>query len=134
MEQASGLSEVVRLARARRDVDVICFTGYRYEALLKKPASSGVPGLLAVTDVLVDGPYVREKNNSLGLRGSTNQRILHLTERLQGNSLENQARKVEFKIADGSLTMVGIPTPRIASVLTDICQDRPGSRAYYERS
>jgi anaerobic ribonucleoside-triphosphate reductase activating protein len=122
MEQALALAEVVRLARQRRDLDVICFTGYRYETLLKKPTHSGVPDLLELVDVLIDGPYIREQNDSVGLRGSKNQRIIYLTERLQGYQLENQVRKVEFKIDDGSLTMVGIPTPGIASVLTEIFQ------------
>lgn len=128
MEQAKALAEVVRLARHRRDLDVICFTGYRYETLLKKPARSGVLDLLELVDVLIDGPYISKKNNSIGLRGSTNQRIIHLTDRLQGYQLENQVRKVEFKIDDGSLTMVGIPTPGIASVLTEIFQPEADSR------
>lgn len=134
MEQASSLAEVVRLARKRQDLDVICFTGYRYETLLKKPANSGVPGLLQLVDVLVDGPYIREKNNSLGLRGSTNQRIIYLTEKLRGYPLENQARQIEFRIDNGFLTMVGIPTPSIDLALTEIYHVEPGLRAYYERS
>ena len=128
MEQALALAEVVRLARQRRDLDVICFTGYRYEKLLKKPANSGVPDLLELVDVLIDGPYIREQNDSVGLRGSKNQRIIYLTDRLQVYQLENQARKVEFKIEDGSLTMVGIPTPGVASVLTEIFQPEADSR------
>jgi anaerobic ribonucleoside-triphosphate reductase activating protein len=134
MEQASPLAEVVRLARQRRDLDVICFTGYRYETLLKKPVNSGIPGLLQLVDVLVDGPYIREKNNSLGLRGSANQRIIYLTEKLRGHPLESQARQIEFRIDDGFLTMVGIPTPSIDSALTEIYHAEPGLRAYYERS
>ena len=133
MEQARALVEFILLARQRRDLNVICFTGYRYETLLNKPAITGVPNLLQLVDVLVDGPYIREKNNSVGLRGSTNQRIIHLTEKLHGYELENQARQVEFRIDDGSFTMVGIPTPGIASVLTEIFVDGPGSRAYNER-
>ena len=134
MEQAGALAEVVRLARQRRDLDVICFTGYRYETLLKKPADSGIPNLLQVVDVLIDGPYINEKNNSIGLRGSTNQRIIHLTDRLRASKLEHQTRKIEFKIDDGSLTMVGIPTPGIASALIEILQRGAESRTYYERA
>lgn len=134
MEQAEALAEVVRLARQRRDLDVICFTGYRYETLLKKPADSGIPNLLQVVDVLIDGPYISEKNNSVGLRGSTNQRIMYLTDRLHEYKLEDQTRKIEFKIDDGSLTMVGIPTPSIVSALAEILQKETDSRAYYERS
>jgi anaerobic ribonucleoside-triphosphate reductase activating protein len=129
MEQADALAEVVRLARQRRDLDVICFTGYRYETLLRKPANSGVPNLLQLVDVLIDGPYIEEQNDSVGLRGSQNQRVIYLTDRLKGYQLENQVRKIEFKIDDGSLTMVGIPTPSIASALTEIFYYEAESRA-----
>lgn len=123
MEQSQALAKVVLLARQKRDLDVICFTGYRYETLLKKPANSGVHNLLQLVDVLVDGPYISAKNNSIGLRGSTNQRIIYLTNRLREYQLENQERKVEFKIEDGSFTMVGIPTQKITSILTEIIQE-----------
>jgi len=120
MEQAGALAEVARLAKQKRDLDVICFTGYRYETLLKKPTESGVPKLLSHLDVLIDGPYISAQNDSVGLRGSKNQRIIHLTNKLRTHQLEYQTRKIEFKIDNGSLTMVGIPTPKIVSMLKDI--------------
>lgn len=120
MEQAGALAEVVRLARQKRDLDVICFTGYLYETLLKKPIETGVKDLLQCVDVLIDGPYINTQNDSIGLRGSKNQRIIHLTDRLQTYQFEHQVRNIEFKIDNGSLTMVGIPTPKIASMLMDI--------------
>jgi anaerobic ribonucleoside-triphosphate reductase activating protein len=120
MEQAGALAEVARLAMEKQDLDVICFTGYRYEALLNKPVETGVHDLLQYVDVLIDGPYIRAQNNSIGLRGSQNQRIIHLTDRLQKFEFENQVRNIEFRIDNGSLTMVGIPTPKIASMLMDI--------------
>lgn len=129
MEQAAGLAEFIRLARRKYDLDVICFTGYRYEALLKKPLQTGVYDLLKVVDVLIDGPYISGRNNAIGLRGSTNQRILHLTNRLREHQLEYQERKVEFQIDHGSLTMVGIPTPAIVSALTEVLHAQTDSRA-----
>jgi len=124
MEQAGALAEVARLARQKRDLDVICFTGYRYETLLNKPAETGVHDLLQCVDVLIDGPYVSTQNDSIGLRGSKNQKIIHLTNRLQTHQFEYQVRKIEFKIDNGSLTMVGIPTPKLASALKDILPER----------
>lgn len=134
MEQAGALAKVIHLARQRRDLDVICFTGYRYETLIKRPLESEVHSLLQLVDVLIDGPYIRELNNSIGLRGSTNQRIIYLTNRLRKYQLENQARQIEFRIDNGSFTMVGIPTPNIVSVLGDIFQKNTNTRADYERS
>ena len=124
MEQAGALAEVVHLARQQRDLDIICFTGYRYEALLEKPADTGIPSFLQVIDMLIDGPYVSKKNTSVGLRGSENQRFIHLTDRLRSHSFENQVRKIEFKIDSGSLTMVGVPTPQIVSALKEILPEK----------
>jgi anaerobic ribonucleoside-triphosphate reductase activating protein len=72
---------------------------------------------LSFVDVLIDSPYIATLNNSHGLRGSSNQRIIHLTDRLKHLPLESQPRQVELKIEEGTLTMVGIPTPKIAAAL-----------------
>lgn len=117
MEQAAGLAEVARLARAKKDLNFICFTGYRYERLVKNPPNAGVPELLATLDVLIDGPYVQELNDSLGLRGSSNQRVIHLTPRLQGHDLVGQPRKVDFTIQHGEVRLIGIPTPEMTAAL-----------------
>lgn len=117
MEQAAGLAALVRLARHQKDLDLICFTGYRYERLLKNPPNEGVPDLLAHVDVLVDGPYIQSLNDSVGLRGSSNQRIIHLTSRLKEHDLELQKREVEITITNGELAFIGIPTPGMVSAL-----------------
>ncbi|HSL46696.1 MAG TPA: 4Fe-4S single cluster domain-containing protein [Anaerolineales bacterium] len=117
MEQAAELAALTRLARKQKDLDLICFTGYRYERLLKHPANQGVQELLAEVDVLIDGPFVQSLNNSVGLRGSSNQRVIHLTSRLQGHDLESQSRNIEITVSDGELAFIGIPTPDILSVL-----------------
>jgi anaerobic ribonucleoside-triphosphate reductase activating protein len=117
MEQASGLAALIRLARAEKDLDLICFSGYRYERLVNNPPNSGVAALLAEVDVLIDGPFIQALNDARGLRGSTNQRILHLTSRLRAHDLESQTRNVEITITDGELSLVGIPTPQIMSAL-----------------
>ena len=117
MEQASALAALVRLARREKDLDLICFTGYRYERLLKNPPNAGVPELLAEVDVLVDGPFIQTLNDSIGLRGSSNQRIIHLTSRLKKHNLESQKRDVEITITNGELAFIGIPTPSILSAM-----------------
>lgn len=117
MEQAAGLAALARLARAQKDLDLICFTGYRYERLLKNPPNKGVAELLAQVDVLIDGPFVQSLNNSVGLRGSSNQRVIHLTSRLKGYNLESQPRSVEITVKNGELAFIGIPTPGVLSAI-----------------
>lgn len=77
MDQAADLSSVARLARKIKDINIICFTGYRYERLLKNPPNAGVADLLAEIDLLIDGPYVQSRNETIGLRGSSNQRFFY---------------------------------------------------------
>jgi anaerobic ribonucleoside-triphosphate reductase activating protein len=117
MQQAAGLAALIRLARQRKELNLICFTGYRYERLVQNPPNPGVPELLAEVDVLIDGPYIRDLNDSVGLRGSSNQRVIHLTTKLEEYEFEAQARNVEITIAHREVSLVGIPTPGILSAL-----------------
>lgn len=117
MEQAGALAALAQLARRKKDLDLICFTGYRYERLVKNPPNGGVPALLAQIDVLIDGPFVQALNDGVGLRGSSNQRVIHLTSRLSDYDLGSSTRKMEITVRDGELAFVGIPTPAMASAL-----------------
>jgi anaerobic ribonucleoside-triphosphate reductase activating protein len=109
MKQAAGLAAVAQLARQRRELDIICFTGYKLEKLLKLPLDPAVQELLAQVDVLIDGSYIARLNDNKGLRGSSNQRIHHLSLRLKNFDFENTTRQVEMQIADGQILMVGVP-------------------------
>jgi len=106
MLQASALAELVTLVRSRRDVDVICFTGFLYQDLLSRPDARL---LLAQVDLLIDGPYIPELNDGLGLRGSSNQVFHYLTPRLRGFYLASLPRKLEVFLSDGQAFLVGIP-------------------------
>ena len=73
--QGEDCATLARLAH-ERGLNVWTYTGYTYEALLE----GGAPGhmaLLAETDVLVDGPFVRSlKSYAAKFRGSSNQRLI----------------------------------------------------------
>ena len=115
MLQASALSRLVYKARQMREIDVICFSGYRLSALLQNPPETGVEYLLSQVDVLIDGPYLDQKNDNQGLRGSSNQQIHFLSQRLisgpyQGFDFHQAQRRVEIEVQDGQAFMIGIPT------------------------
>lgn len=106
--QAEALAEVVRLLRGRRpEMSVIVFTGYRIEDLTQ-PAHRQ---LLALTDLLVDGPYVEELNDGRGLRGSSNQRLHFLSDRLtySRSELEEGKRRLEMIVSNKEIIQIGIP-------------------------
>ena len=72
-EQAEAFAELGKLLK---DYNIWCYTGYTYEQLQNKP---GADKLLAVIDVLVDGPFVQSKKSLDALyKGSTNQRLIDM--------------------------------------------------------
>ena len=109
MLQAAGLARAARLARSRRELDIICFTGFQRAHLENIPPGPGVADLMEQIDVLIDGPYISRLNNNRGLRGSENQRVHYLTDRLKDSNLENQPRKAEVLVTDGQALLVGVP-------------------------
>lgn len=59
-------------------LDLLVYTGYTWEELRAKD-DPNYQELLAVTDILVDGPFKKEeKDLSLPFRGSRNQRIINV--------------------------------------------------------
>ncbi|KUN06184.1 radical SAM protein [Streptomyces yokosukanensis] len=111
MAQAAGLAEVARLARETRDVSVICFTGYRLERLRTRPPFPGVPELLGGIDVLIDGLYVTGLDDGRGLRGSSNQRVHHLTRRHAdgGYDFAGRPRTAEIAVTGPEALLIGVP-------------------------
>ncbi|MYY01552.1 MULTISPECIES: 4Fe-4S single cluster domain-containing protein [unclassified Streptomyces] len=111
MAQAAGLAEVARRAREIRDVSVVCFTGHRLERLRTRPPGPGVAALLAAVDVLIDGVYVAALDDGRGLRGSSNQRVHHLTGRLAGSGYDfaHRARSAEIAVNGPEALLIGVP-------------------------
>ena len=80
MYQAEGFAKLARAIRSESDKDIWCFTGYRYENLLKNPKQLE---LLKLIDVLVDGPFMKDlRDEDLFFRGSSNQRIINVQKSL----------------------------------------------------
>ena len=116
MVQAAGLAEVIKIARRRRDLTLVCFTGYRLAQLRATPPNPGVTELLAQTDVLIDGLYVAARNDGRGMRGSSNQQIHMLTERLAHTAAEltGGPRRTEVRLRSRSALLVGVPDREVA--------------------
>ena len=78
--QAAALAALGRLLRSA-GLSVVTFTGHTLDELRARPAQ-GVAELLAVTDLLIDGPYRRDLADlSRPWVGSSNQRYHFLTDR-----------------------------------------------------
>ncbi len=107
--QAASLTQLLTLIKEQRpELDVIVFTGYQKEELAWKDAKD----LLCHIDVLIDGPYDQNKKSTRGLRGSFNQNIVFLTNRLLDyrEELENGPRKQEVYVENDKIVTIGIPS------------------------
>ena len=80
MFQADGFAELAQKIKANSSKNIWCYTGFRYENLLKRP---GQAELLRWVDVLVDGRFMEAlKNSDLLFRGSSNQRLIDVQQSL----------------------------------------------------
>ncbi len=105
--QASKLTLLInKIKEFRTDLNYICFSGYIYKELIWEEATD----LLKHLDLLIDGKYNEKLNNNLGLRGSSNQNLIFLTERLKSYEEEFmlQPRKIDIRIGN-ALQSIGIP-------------------------
>lgn len=88
------------------------FSGYTLQEL-KDLSLPGTRGLLAWTDVLVDGPYeASNPDRSRNWVGSTNQRFHYLTDRYNSSieGVDVLERQLELRIRDdGRLVFNGWP-------------------------
>lgn len=108
MMQAGRLSKLIDLVKFEKPhLDVIVFTGFKKKQLVWEEAQF----LLARIDVLIDGLYVDSLNDNKGLRGSSNQVVHFLTDKLleQRSFFTEGPRTLEFHVKDDGVLMVGVP-------------------------
>ncbi|NCO74087.1 MAG: radical SAM protein [Cyanobacteria bacterium] len=80
MLQAEELSNLIDIIKLKKDLGVVCYTGYTLENLVRH-GSQYQKLLLSKIDLLIDGLYKEELHSDLRWRGSKNQRLLPLTNR-----------------------------------------------------
>ena len=111
--QQAALCELIDAVRSQRDFGVIVYTGMIYEEVAEQP-------LTKCCDLLIDGEYIDALNDDLSLRGSSNQRIICITNRyanIVDNYYGRPGRKMEFLLNDGKMSMVGIPSKNTKQML-----------------
>lgn len=133
MNQAEDILELVRLLKSITN-DILVFTGYLHEQLLQSDVRRAVLDEIAV---LVDGPYVKELNSNLPMKGSSNQQILlfdlELEERYESYLHTDKRRIQNFYFADQSVS-VGIHATDFQSELDALLKERKVRRISDESS
>jgi anaerobic ribonucleoside-triphosphate reductase activating protein len=109
LAHAAGAAALARGAHGL-GLSVMVFSGYTLEEARALP-DPAVAELLALTDILVDGPYLRDRPD--GERrwiGSTNQRIHFLTDRYRADDpCWRQPNTLEIRLRGGELSVNGFP-------------------------
>jgi anaerobic ribonucleoside-triphosphate reductase activating protein len=111
-EPFSHAGVLARVAEPVRQAgkSVVIFTGYQADVLL----ASDVPDfrrLLATADLLIAGPYDRDRPLRHPWRSSQNQALVYLTDRYRPEHVDQGSKRVEFRIgSDGTTTITGFPT------------------------
>ena len=83
LEQAGELLDCLEGVREHYD-DVLLYTGYTFEEAKQNLSREDWLRLHECADVLIDGRYIPERNAAgLALRGSDNQRVIFLNEKLR---------------------------------------------------
>ena len=113
-EPFAHVESAIGLARTARELglSVMIFSGYMLEQLREEHHAERdvYDQLLALTDILVDGPYVREQPDAeRRWVGSTNQRIHFLTDRYRFDEQWQKRNTLEIRVRGGEITVNGFP-------------------------
>lgn len=108
------------IKRSRPEYGVIIYTGFLFNQL-KQSNEVFIDKLIEnYTDILIDGPYLPEYDDDLGLRGSSNQRIISLTDHYSDRMdmyINPSGRKSSVLLSEKKTQMVGIPSAAVKKLL-----------------
>jgi anaerobic ribonucleoside-triphosphate reductase activating protein len=110
-EPLAHAAGAVVLAQAVRErgLSVMVFSGFTFEEA-QTMSNPAVMELIGLTDILVDGPYIRElPDTTRRWIGSTNQRIHFLSPQYQFDDRWRKANTLEIRLHEGELTVNGFP-------------------------
>lgn len=111
LAHAAGASALATVAW-EQGLSVMVYSGFVLEEA-QKSADPDVANLLNHTDVLVDGPYIREQPDTVRRWiGSTNQRVHLLTNRYQASDpCWTMKNTLEIRVRGSEISVNGFPAP-----------------------
>lgn len=107
--QISELLELLYSLKNFGITDVLVYTGYTIQQL--EVMGDSYSQALSLIGVLIDGKYIDEQNDDMGIRGSKNQNITILNGELKEKyeSLSFCKRTSQTIVSNGNIISVGIP-------------------------
>ena len=126
--QAAALRQLIDAVRDRRALDVIVYSGF---TLAELSAEDRFAPLLEVTDILIDGRYVRELDDGRPYIGSSNQVVHYLNPdcRAAGEAYYTTGghRRAEIHFTPTQAVLIGVPSPATLAVWQQIKQKSEGT-------
>ncbi len=111
--QPEALCDMIDAIRRERDYGVIAYSGFTLEELREK-RKPGTGELLERLDLLIDGRYQRELDDGKPFRGSSNQRLILLTDRYkevyEDYYFRQEKRSIEIRVERDRVYLVGVPS------------------------
>lgn len=111
--QATALADLIEGIKKERDYGVIVYTGFLMDEL-KVKADKEIERLLSKIDIIIEGRYQKELDDGLPYRGSSNQRIVLLTDRYRDvyeqYYFSSKKRDIEIKLDEGHAYLIGVPS------------------------
>jgi anaerobic ribonucleoside-triphosphate reductase activating protein len=115
--QSKQLIELIKILRIHRNnLNVIVYTGFQRKKIETLHPDDPKKNLLNNIDVLIDGIYIDSLNDNQGLRGSSNQIVWHLTDRLISYNFSTTRRTSEIIIRNGVMNFIGVPERKISKL------------------
>lgn len=99
-ELVVGLSEI--------NDDILIYTGYTLNEL-KSMKDHNIENVLAHCAALVDGPYIKDLNDGVALRGSSNQQLRVFKHKEKYTMINKQEREIQTIVSGERIISIGIP-------------------------
>lgn len=117
-DQPNGLVALLEALRSRGCDDIVMFTGRRTEWLLTHRKQMWIEICRdLLVDVVIDGPFIKAKlEQDAVMRGSSNQRVICLTDRWTEDDFK--CRETQVEIIDGRVVVTGFPAEDLRDMLS----------------
>lgn len=125
--QVNALVALINYVRKKRDLGVIIYTGFVLEEIKEDEEKVN---LLNLTDILIDGQYIKELDDGRAYVGSSNQKIHRLTERyieVAERYYNRNGRKAEIKIEKDKVILIGVPSEEVLNVWENLKEKARGA-------
>ena len=123
--QSRGLCMLLRKIKTASHLGVIIYTGFTVESLHELNDEYVEEILGGLADLIIDGEYVDELNEGSSFKGSSNQRLIFITDRYKEDAhlYERKKRDAEVIVDNEGLFFIGIPEKQTLSQWEKVSED-----------